>query len=105
VGRCGQHRAFEGVGRTDVELRGTLAHEDTNTDLRDGDAAVSHDFTLRLKLVDQWPSAYHDIGSLTLLNTVRHCTRCSIGDCDFVPRRFFKVRDQCDHCRLQGHGA
>ena len=32
--------------------------------------------------------------SLTLLNVVRDCTGCSIGDCDFVPRRFFKVRDQ-----------
>jgi len=36
-------------------------------------------------LVDQWPSVYHDIGSLTLLNTARDCTRCSVGDCDFVP--------------------
>ena len=44
-----------------------LANEDTNTDLRDDDAAASHDLALRLKLVDQWRSAYHDIGSLTLL--------------------------------------
>src|SRR5262249_39901004 len=86
-------------------LHGTLAHEGTHTDLRDDAAAASHDLALRLKLIDQWRSTYHDIGSLTLLNTVSDCARCSVGDCDFVPRRFFKVRDQCDHCRLQGHGA
>src|SRR3954464_1644206 len=66
---CGQHRAFEGVSRTDVGLRGTLAHKGTNTDLGDYDAVSSHDFALRLKSVDHWHRAYYDIGSLTLLNT------------------------------------
>ena len=56
------------------------------------DAAVSHDFTLRLKLVDPWPSVYHDFSSHTLLNTACDCTRCSVGDCDFVPRRFLRPR-------------
>src|SRR6185295_20189443 len=64
---CGQHRSFEGVGRTEVGLHGTLAHEDTNTDLRNDDAVPSHDFALRLKSVNHWHRAYCDIGSLTLL--------------------------------------
>ena len=65
----------------------------------------SHDFALRLKLVDPWRRAYHDIGSLTLLNTVRDTARRTVGDRYFVSRGFFKIRYQCVNCRMQSHGA
>ena len=68
-------------------------------------AVASHDFALRLKLVDQWRSAYHKIGGLTLLKTVRDSARISVGDRYFVSRGFFKIRYQCVNCRMQSHGA
>ena len=86
-------------------LRRVPAHTPEWTDLREGDAALSHDFALRLKLVDPWRRAYHDIGSLTLLNTVRDTARRTVGDRYFVSRGFFKFRYQCVNCRIQSHGT
>src|ERR1051326_6636336 len=101
---CGQHRALEGVNRTDVRLRGTLAHKGTHTDLPDDDAIPGHDFALRLKSVDHWHRAYYDVGSLALFNTVRDSTRGSVGDHYFVSRGFFKIRYQCVNYRMQSRG-
>jgi len=81
----GQHRAFEGVGRTDVGLRGTLAHEGTNTDLRDNDRVARHDFALRSKLVLQRRGVDHKIGGFTLFKTVQDRAGISVGDGHCVP--------------------
>ena len=62
-------------------------------------------FALRLKLIDDWHRTCYDIGSLTLLNTVRDSTRGPVGDRYFVSRGSFKIRYQCVNYRMQSRGA